>query len=408
MKRVFIPTLVTLIFASCNQEDPVADMNLTQDTVQEQQNDQTIPTSYSFLRNNQTSVSYSGQTTRLQMGEELVTALKDTSKTYDMLSKMFAHQEGALDFTSTDLNESSKNIRSKTAASYGYFNTNTTDAAVIKSQFDTWIEQQVNNVYPKWNDNASQGNAGKLQEAAGGSTRYVNAKGLELNQMVNKSLIGAFVLDQILNNYLDKGVLDAGTNTQDNDNGTVADGKNYTTMEHKWDEAFGYLYGLESDVNSPVYGVDSFLNKYVARVKNDTDFADIADKVYNAFVVGRNAIVNKDYTTRDQQADIIKTKLSKVIGIRSVYYLESGRTYLETDKAKAFHALSEGYGFIYSLQFTQNPNTGAPYFSKSEVETMLQKLEENNGLWDITDQTLSSLSTDIASRFDFTVDQAKN
>ena len=51
--------------------------------------------------------------------------------------------------------------------------------------------------------------------------------------------------DQMLNNYLGSAVLDAGTNTADNDAGTLADGKNYTTMEHKWDEGFGYLYGAD-------------------------------------------------------------------------------------------------------------------------------------------------------------------
>ncbi len=49
--------------------------------------------------------------------------------------------------------------------------------------------------------------------------------------------------DQILNNYLSPAVLDAGDNVTKNDNDILADGKDYTTMEHKWDEAFGYLYG---------------------------------------------------------------------------------------------------------------------------------------------------------------------
>ena len=38
-------------------------------------------------------------------------------------------------------------------------------------------------------------------------------------------------------------------------------------MEHKWDEAFGYLYGAEEDETAPVLGVDSFLNKYLDKVE---------------------------------------------------------------------------------------------------------------------------------------------
>ena len=63
-------------------------------------------------------------------------------------------------------------------------------------------------------------------------------------------------------------VLDAGTNRADNDANTVVEGKSYTTMEHKWDEAFGYLYGTDNATN-PALGADSFLNKYLARVNGD-------------------------------------------------------------------------------------------------------------------------------------------
>ena len=75
-----------------------------------------------------------------------------------------------------------------------------------------------------------------------------------------------------------------------------------------------------------------------------------------------------------------------------------------------FHDLSEGFGFIYSLQFTHNPDTGAPYFSRSEVNDMLEDLlnASGNGFWDVPTNTLRTLSTDIAARFDFTVDQVTN
>ena len=160
------------------------------------------PATYQFERNGMTSVSYSGQTTRILMAEELIDALKDTSFNEAQLDAMFNHQEGDMDFTDASLNASDKSIRSKTAASFDFFNSNTTDAYAIKADFESWIAEQVADVYPNWANTATPGNSGQLTEN-GGSVRYVNAKGLELNQAVNKGLIGALMGDQLMNNYLE-------------------------------------------------------------------------------------------------------------------------------------------------------------------------------------------------------------
>jgi hypothetical protein len=339
------------------------------------------------------------------MGQEFISALKDESKTETQLDAMFDHQEGASDFSDPILNASSKNIRSKTAASADLFSSNTTDATAIKNQFDSWISEQVSDVFPYWSDDASAGSAGKIQEAGGGSTRYVNGKGLELNQAINKGLIGGLMADQMLNNYLGTAVLDAGTNTVDNDEKTLSDGKNYTTMEHKWDEGFGYLYGADNQEN-PTLGADSFLNKYLARVEGDPDFQGIAATIYDAFKLGRAAIVNNDYLTRDDQVDIIRENISKVIAIRAIYYLQQGKVNLGTDWASAFHDLSEGFGFVYSLQFTRKPGTNAAYFSTSEVNGFISTLTSGNGFWDITAAQLDTMSNSIADRFGISVAQA--
>ena len=395
-KLFFFLTISSLLFMSCdsNNEPDHVDPEPT-----------VAPATYSFLRDGVTTVSYSGQSTRIAMGQEFVSALKDETKTETQLDGMFDHQEGASDFSDTNLNASSKNIRSKTAASADLFSSNTTDATAIKNQFDSWIAEQVSDVFPNWSADASAGSAGKIQEAGGGSTRYVNGKGIEINQAINKGLIGGLMADQMLNNYLGSAVLDAGTNTADNDAGILADGKNYTTMEHKWDEGFGYLYGAD-DQENPTLGADSFLNKYLARVEGDTDYQGIAATIYDAFKLGRAAIVNKDYLTRDAQVDIIRENISKIIAIRAVYYLQQGKANLGTDWASAFHDLSEGFGFVYSLQFTRKPGTNAAYFSFSEVNGFISTLTVGNGFWDITANQLDTMSETIAARFSFTVSQA--
>jgi hypothetical protein len=399
MKTVKLLSLafVGILFGSCSDDD---------DNQGNNNNDVVAPATYSFTRDGASTVSYSGQSTRIAMAEEFISATKDETATVEQLQNMFDHKENAQDYSDASLNASNKSVRSKTAASYDYFNTNATDASAIKAQYDAWISAQASEVFPNWTMDAAAGQAGKIQEAGGGSTRYVNAKGLEYNQAIAKSLIGGLMTDQMLNNYLGTGVLDAGENTVDNDNETLSGDKNYTTMEHKWDEAFGYLYGAEADATNPELGVDSFLSKYLARVEGDSDFTGIAANIYNAFKMGRAAIVAKNYEVRDQQAEIIREEVSKIIGIRAVYYLQQGKGNLESDKASAFHDLSEGFGFVYSLQFTRKPGTTSPYLSKAQVDDFISQLEAGNGFWDLTAETLDAMSDAIAAEFDFTVEQA--
>lgn len=397
MKRVIVSMLAVsaLVFASCSDDNEEPTPGVV------------APKTYKFERNGKTTVSFSGQTTRIKMAEELVAALKVSTNTEDKMDKMFAHAAGANDFSTTELNASSKNVRSKTAASADYFASNTTEANKIKADFDGWIAKQVSEVYPNWAVNAEKGKAGKIQENGGGSTRYVNAKGLEYNQAFAKSLIGALMVDQMLNNYLSKAVLDAGgKNVTENNAGTLASGTNYTTMEHKFDEAYGYLYGNEADPASPKLGADSFLNKYLSRVEGDADFKGIAGEIYEAFKLGRAAIVAKDYALRDKQIAIIKAAISKVIAVRAVYYLQAGKDNLPKDKAAAFHDLSEGFGFVYSLRFTQGTN-GTTQLPVAEINAFIAALQKDNGFWDITNQTLDDMSTRIAGAYGFTVAQAK-
>ncbi|WP_378185176.1 DUF4856 domain-containing protein [Aquimarina sp. W85] len=395
-----------LLISSCSNDDDATGV-----TIQE-------PTTYAFERNGESTVSFGGQTTRIAMAGEIIGAFKNTALTEEALDAMFAHIEGESDFSETALNESDKNVRSKTAASKDYFSANSTAATAIKVEFDNLIKNQVALVFPNWSVEATPGNAGVLQEAGGGSNRYVDAKGLELNQIFAKGLIGALMVDQALNNYLSTAVLDEADNLLNNDNAVVEEGKNYTTMEHKWDEAYGYVYGASKTPATPNVNIvgddkegdDDFLSKYLSRVESDPDFSGIAVDIFNAFKLGRAAIVAKDYTIRDEQAEIIREKISEVIGVRAVYYLQQGKKLLESstvDYAAVFHDLSEGYGFIYSLQFTRNPETNAPYLTRDEVDGLLDQMTgSTNGLWDVTPETLQTISVMIASKFNFTVEQA--
>lgn len=402
MKKILLfLTVPTLFLTSCSSDDENGDTT----------NQVEAPSTYTFTRNGESTVSFSGQTTRIAMSEETISAFNNFDvSTETSLLNMFNHQEGANDFSYPELNASDKSMRSKTAASRDFFSANTSEAALIKETFDNYITTQINEVYPNEMTNASPGVAGQI--ADGSSTRYVTGNGLEMNQTFAKGLIGALMVDQMLNNYLSTSVLDEATNVSDNDNDIPAEGKVYTTMEHKWDEAYGYLFGASANAADPVATIgddDSFLNKYLGRVEGDTDFAGIAQEVYDALKLGRAAIVAKNYDVRDEQAAIIRQKISEVIAIRAIYYLQQGKNAIQNeDMGAAFHDLSEGYGFVYSLRFTRNPNTNEPFFTRTEVDSYISQLMNDgaNGLWDVTPATLDSISEAIAAKFDFTVAQA--
>lgn len=391
---------VVLTFSGCGDDDPLPVIE--------------APATYDFTRNGQSTVSFTGQTTRIQMGEELIRTLLDFNASAETMLAMYRNADATggdvNPFDNADLNSATKSIKSKVAASRDYFSANTAEGAQIKADFERWINAQVTEVFPNEQVLASPGVAGQI--ADGTSVRYVNGKGLEYNQAVNKGLIGALMLDQALNNYLSTSVLDEADNRANNNNGIVADGQNYTTMEHKWDEAYGYLYGTSvsaADPNASIGADDSFLNKYLGRVEGDSDFSGIADEILDAFKLGRAAIVAGEYELRDRQAAIISQKLSEIIAIRAVYYLQQARLVLEGSNpayGTAFHDLSEGFGFIYSLRFTRN-GSGMPYFNRNEVDQLLDQLmADTNGWWDINPAVLDDLSNTIASRFDFTVAQA--
>jgi len=216
-------------------------------------------------------------------------------------------------------------------------------------------------------------------------------------------------MDQVVNNYLSKHKLDDASNKENNTNKVLEVEKSYTTMEHNWDEAYGYIYGGDNLTADP--NVFKFWSSYINQVNADADFNTLKNDINLAFRTGRAAIVANDYATRDEQIAIIKAKLALVPAVRAVFYLQEGKAKLPQGDggAKAFHALSEGYGFIMSLRYTNKPGTDAPYFSKSEVDEMLSTLVSGtNGLWDIDNLSpkLDAISTQIATRFGFTVAEA--
>ncbi|WP_299155409.1 DUF4856 domain-containing protein [uncultured Christiangramia sp.] len=401
MKKLFVSAFVAaLTLSSCSSDDDSDILN---------EKNIEVPVSYEFTRNGESTVNFEGQTTRLQMSAELLSNFTDfDNASEEMLLNMFANENSP--FANADLNASSKSIKSKVAASNLYFATNNVEASEIKADFESWITEQMTTVKANKDVLAEAGQAGQI--AQGTRVRYVNGKGLELNQAFAKSLIGGLLADQILNNYLSQPVLDEADNRLNNDDELPEEGENYTTMEHKWDEAYGYLYG---DPSIPASNPNSILNEsddrllfsYLGQVDEDEDFAGLAEETFEAFKTGRAAIVAGNYIVRDEQVAIIRENISKTIAVRAVYYLQDGKNLLANGEfGAAFHALSEGYGFLYSLRFTNDPMTNMPYVSVSDINNFKDQLLSGNGFWEVSPDTLDSISEKIAAEFDFSVAEA--
>jgi Domain of unknown function (DUF4856) len=371
----------------------------------------TVPETYTFTRNNASTIDYSGQTTRLTMLDEMGNYIK-TAATNGSISdntvllEMYNNTNNR--FTTLGLNESGKQLKDKTAASKDYF-------SLFNGQGSTTEQVNVRNFFENQFIDAKSASQGATAAAGvagvyldGTSKRLFAANGLEPQQVFLKGMMGASLLDQIVNNYLIVNKLDEGNNKENNTNKVLESNKPYTTMEHNWDEAYGYVYGGDNLSVTP--NVFKYWSSYINQVNADTDFNTLKADIGLAFRKGRAAIVANDYATRDLQIEILRTKLALVPAVRSVFYLQEGKTKLVTDNgAKAFHALSEAYGFIMSLRYTNKPGTNNPYFSKTEVDSMLASLTSGtNGLWaiDTLGAKLDTLSTQIATRFGFTVVQA--
>ena len=137
------------------------------------------------------------------------------------------------------------------------------------------------------------------------------------------------------------------------------------------------------------------MNYYLNKVNNTYD-PGITERIYEAFSIGRAAIVAKDYAERDRQAAIVSSELSKVIAYKAQSYLrDTAEDIQQGDWANALHAASEGYGFILGMQFTKTAE-GSAYMDNSEVNEMLADLiAGDGGLWSRTPAELLAMADEI-------------
>ncbi len=328
-----------------------------------------IPDTYSFE-----NVSYSGQTQRLDMLQEIKTYTglsQEPGFTLDAqrLSAMYRNDAESAQWSASY--DGSKTIKSKTfeAVQEDF------EQLIIDLAADSQSELQ-----------ASPGIAGRITSTTNPEKTYLLSEtGLDRAQLLEKGLMGACLYYQATAVYF-------GPEKMNADN-TASEAGSATEMEHHWDEAFGYL-GVPNSYPQNKQGIrfwGSYLNK-----RNPV--LDNARHLMQAMITGRAAIGENLLAERDQAIETARIQWERLVAACAIHYLNQGIAEFE-DKAIAMHALSEAIGFIYSLQF--NPDRE---LAKQEVETLLVILAKSKdfshmNLYETTIDELMQVRQQLAEHY---------
>lgn len=359
-------SMLLLAMISCS-DDPV--------TVELQ-----VPATYSFERNGQSSVDYSGQTDRLEQLNQIRSKLNSANggnqvsgqELLDMYANKNGNGNGNFDFTST------KQLKDKTflgdQAAYDLLLTDLADASLIGANGDT---ATIGSVGLLWRGNDAL------------RSILVNEKGQEFSQLFQKGIMGAVIYYQILDTYMSDARV--GDNV---DNTTIEEGDNYTAMEHHWDEAFGYL-GVPVDFSSNWPSERNSEAIYVGSYIRERDnILGSGDIIMNAFKKGRAAIVAKKYDVKNEQREIIYAELERVFAASAIHYINAVLA-ATSDEGNRFHALSEGYAFIKGLQYSPRAT-----LSTSEITQLLKDISDDNfNFWNTSSIGLNTAKRTLSSKF---------
>lgn len=354
LRLLGLALLAVFAFTACDEKN----------TGKENEETYEIPSTYDFE-----NVSYSGQTQRLDMMEELTAYMKTANDgavlDAQTMLDMYANENSA--FEKTELNESSKQLENKTVESdITKFQGFIRDFAAATAEANGGV--------------GSNGTAGVVTSNDGAKQYFFDAKGFEHIQLIEKGLMGSCFYFQGISIYLASDKMDV-------DNETIEEGKG-TAMEHHWDEAFGYL-GVPTDFPTTTDGA-RFWGKY----SNGRDaLLGTNEAIMNAFIKGRAAISNKDLDTRDEQIEIIRNEWEKVAAGTAVHYLNEANTNF-ADDAKRNHTLSEAWAFIHALKY--NPNQK---LSNAEVDAILAELGDN--FYEITTDNINAAKAALVSAYGF-------
>lgn len=356
------------IFSGCGDDDTAGNTKLE------------VPSSYVFERDGSSTVDYSGQADRLNMLSEMKAYINKGDKgelvEAARLADMFANTNSP--FADGDLNSSTKKLEDKTFAS---------EVQKVKDLF-TAAQQASENVVANGTV-ASEGVAGRLQRGTTTNFILVNEKGWEFTQFVEKGLMGSTFYNQIFNAYLTDGKIGDGV-----ENVALVDGKNYTEMEHHWDEAFGY-FGVPVDFPAGDPVLEDSERRFWANYTNSVDaLLGTNSLLMDAYLKGRTAIVNKEYEIKNEQREAIYAGHELVAVAVAVHYInEAIGNFNDGDTGNAFHHLSEGYQFVKALQYSP-----VKQISQTQIDKILSEDFGTDGdFWTASIEGLSAAKNTLVS-----------
>ena len=285
-----------------------------------------VPASYNFQ-----NVNFSGQTSRIMM----LSALDSTIKTghngavlsAQTLKDMYSNTGNP--FLRQSLNTSGKQLKDKTITT-------------AQAEFELYLDK-VAQASTTAGAAASNGTAGLLTTAD--NKKYlVDENGVEYAQVIAKGLMGAVFFNQAVDGYLTPGKI--GNNI---DTSTVKPGDG-TTMEHHWDEAFGY-FGAPANLEAKDFDANKSSLKFWANYSNQVNASINSNTaIMDAFLKGRAAISNKDMAAKDAAAATVRAEWEKLVAAATIHELNAAKNNM-ADQAKKSHYLSEALGFAMGLGY---------------------------------------------------------
>lgn len=368
LKSAIACVIIATVFTSCNQDDNADILD--------------VPSTYEFTREGNSTVSYSGQTERLDMLALMSTYMKSSNTVgsaaldAQVLKDMFGNENSP--FSGQTF---AKNLKSKCFQN---------DVAM----FETYMDELA--AASQATGTASDGFAGVLVDGSSDPTSgyRVDENGVELTQVIEKGLMGAVFYYQAMEVYLSADRMGSVGNEN-----LEAD-ENYTAMEHYFDEAFGY-FGVPTDFPS-VSTIDDtrFWGKY-CNSRNGGLYDGINDEMAAAFRTARAAIVAKDYDARDQAIQTIQQKWSVVAAASAVDYLRKGLSTSGEPNYKRHHTLSEAIGFLMALDyhFEGGNSKYPPHYSQTHIGHAQMILNPSINLYDLTDSQINEVIDHIQMAF---------
>lgn len=360
--------VLSAAITSCNQGDDTPELD--------------VPSTYAFTRDGQSTVNYSGQTERLDMLALMGSYLKSsntvgaTALEAGTLKDMFANENSPFGSATFE-----KDLRSKCFQS-------------DVSTFESFLDNAA--VASQATGTASNGVAGVQVDGSSDQTSgyRVDANGIEWTQVIEKGLMGAVFYYQAMEVYLSEdrmGVIG---------NQDVEEGENFTSMEHYFDEAFGY-FGVPTDFPSLATIDDTrFWGKY-CNTRNNGLYEGINDDLSLAFRTARAAISAQDYDARDAAIQTIMEKWSVVIAASAVDYLNQALSTSGTPEYKRHHVMSEAIGFMLALKYHFNEGNSKfpPHYSYMHVEHAMMEVGLNSNLYEVTDTEIQTAIDHIKMAF---------